>query len=106
MATINAKEWLGNESRRNKRNADLFTDIVKAAYGCDEAVLIGHHIGFQRGSDISTEDEIPSADSLIFDHPIMTAVFGDKAPDVLAELATLPVPKRDHRLAELFYGRE
>lgn len=96
------KEYLGEESVRNRNNGQLFTALVREAYGCDHAVLIGHHICFQRGSDISTENEIPSADSLIFDHTIMGNVFGTQAVPIMQRLAALDCDNRDQRLAAYY----
>jgi hypothetical protein len=92
------KDWLGYENRRNRDNAALFTAIMKRAFGNAE-VLIGHHLTFQQGGDLETENEIPSADTLMFDHTIMTAVFGDRAVDVMQHLAATPCQSRDAVLA-------
>ena len=96
--TIKAHDWLATETERNKKYAPLYTAIIKKAYGCNEAVLIGHHLCFEHDNDISTEDEIPSADSLIFDHDIMRTVFGDNAASVISTLALSPVSVRDDML--------
>lgn len=95
------KSYLSSEQERNKRAAELFTKIVKRAFG-DCEVLIGHHIGFEPDHDFQREDEIPSADSLIFDHGIMQAVFGDYYKTALISLALEPTETRDQLLAQLF----
>lgn len=99
------KDYLGTENARNKRNAQLYEDIIKAAYGQNNDVLIGHHLTFEVHGDISTENEIPAADTLIFCHELMTLVFGPIALDLMQELACLPVERRDDRLADMFYNR-
>lgn len=99
------KDYLGAENARNKQHAKLFEDIIRAAYGHNNDVLIGHHLTFEEHGNINTENEIPAADTLVFDHDLMGRVFGPQMYEVLHELAMLPVEKRDLRLAELFYGR-
>lgn len=97
------KDYLGTENARNKKNAKLFEDIIKAAYGNENDVLVGHHLVFEQHGVISTENEIPAADTLIFCHDLMGAIFGDYAVDVMVELAVLPADKRDERLGAIFY---
>lgn len=97
MSTV--KDWLGYEQARNKQHAGLYEKILKlAALGTNCTVLVGHHIGFEFNGDIDTENEIPSADTLIFDHEIMGRVFGSSAVSIMAELATIPAERRDARL--------
>lgn len=102
------KDWLSYEQSRNKANASLYERILTIAdLGPDIAVLIGHHIGFEFNKDLSTENEIPSADTLIFDHDIMSRVFGSRFVAIMAELATVPADRRDSALKrhlELKYG--
>lgn len=99
------KDWLSYEQSRNKQHAALYSSILKHAGVGADAVLVGHHIGFETGGNIDTENEIPSADTLIFDHQIMGAVFGTRAVAIMAELATLPCDKRDARLQEFYNQR-
>lgn len=105
------KDWIGYENARNKKNVQLYTDILTRALqkitGSDAvAVLIGHHLVFEfdgdaNGSlDIETENEIPSADCLMFDHEIMTAVFGADAKFIMAHLSQLDCENRDDYLRE------
>jgi hypothetical protein len=99
------KDYLGFENARNKQFAKLFEDMIRAAYGHNNDVLIGHHLTFEQHGNIATENEIPAADTLIFDHELMGRVFGPKMYEVIHELAMLPVERRDARLSELFYSR-
>lgn len=92
------KDFLGQENARNKRHAALYTAIMQRGMGTDEDVLIGHHLCFEANKDINTENEIPSADTLLFDHGVMTAVFGDKAIDIMQHLAATPTESRDEVL--------
>lgn len=98
------KDWLGTEHARNKANADLYTRLIQRAVkklsGCESiAVLIGHHLTFELNADLETENEIPSADCLMFDHALMGAVFGEAAVPLMQELAALPCEERDKRLS-------
>ena len=92
------KDYLGYENERNKKSGELFVEMVKTAFGDDNDVLIGHHLTFERHGDISTENEIPSADTLIFDHQIMEACFTHHAFTVMKDLAITPVESRDEKL--------
>ena len=95
---MNIEEYLGTENARNKRDAELLTRIVKKAFGNDEQeidVIVGHHITFTVNKNIQTVNEIPSADTLCFDHSIMKAIFGKDAPSVMMRLAQRPAAERD-----------
>lgn len=101
------KDYLGFENARNKRNADLYTRIMKAAVadGRNVAVLIGHHLTFEIDGDLGSENEIPSADCLIFDHDIMGKVFGERAIPIMRALAEVPCEQRDPLLASFMDTR-
>lgn len=102
MKTI--KDYLGYENQRNKTHAALYTRLIQRAFGNNAgnagncAVLIGHHLTFELDGDLSTENEIPSADTLIFDHSIMQAVFGADAVRIMQALASVPAEDRDDML--------
>lgn len=98
------KDYLGSENSRNRQHAKLYTDMVQRAMGAQWAVLVGHHVLYECDGDVSTEGEIPSADTLLFDHPIMTALFGERAIPIMQELAALPCESREDCLAAHFYG--
>lgn len=84
---MNVKEYLGFEQARNHRHAALYEDLLKRAFpGENITVLVGHHIGFEFNGDINTENEIPSADALLFDHAIMTKVFGEELAQTVMHL--------------------
>lgn len=109
---VDIKDWLGAEHARNKEHAALYVEIVKRAIGKltgrQVEVLIGHHITFELGCngalDITTENEIPSADCLMFDHTIMRAVFGINAVPLMMHLASIPCEERDAELAAALEG--
>lgn len=96
------KDYLGFENARNKRNAATYEKLMKKALKHDAcAVLIGHHLTFELDGDLETENEIPSADCLMFDHDLMTAAFGpDRAVSIMRYLASLPCDMRDVVLKE------
>lgn len=98
------------ENARNTLNSDLFKAIIREAYGAKD-VIIAHHLVYARddqfqGSTYETVEEIPSADTLIFDHFIAKKIWGDKWRDVLAKLAMEPCETRDQVLAELWKARK
>ena len=95
------KDFLGFENARNKLNAELYTRILKIAYPDQTDVLVGHHLCFEKHGDIQTENEIPSADTLIFDHEIMRAVFPNDWREVLGALARESAETRDDLLKRL-----
>lgn len=95
------KDYLGEENLRNKMHAPLFVRMLKEAWGPNYDVLIGHHICYQQHGNIDTENEIPAADTLLFDHDIMTKLFGDRAVCVMRELATLKPGEREKKVEQL-----
>lgn len=95
-----AKYYLSSENDRNTHHADVFNQLIQIAFGVDEVIMDGHHFLFESSEAMSVHDlsklnEMPSADTMLFDHPIMTAVFGDKAIAVMQSLAAVPVEQRD-----------
>lgn len=99
------KDYLGFEAQRNRTHAQMYTEILQVAFGTDNDVLVGHHICFEHDHKIETENEIPSADTLIFDHDIMKRAFGSMSRIVIRECADVPVEERDAKLLE-FWTRE
>jgi len=95
------KDYLGFENARNKQHAELYTRLIRLAYGKDLQVLIGHHLTFEDGGNLDTENEIPSADTLLFDHEVMRRVFPDNWKAVLMTLALAPVEERDAEALKL-----
>jgi hypothetical protein len=106
----NSKYYLQAENDRNTRHGDLFIDIIKRAFGVDEVVMVGHHFVFEpKGSmeklDLTKLNEIPSADTIMFDHDIMGEVFGEHAVRVMQDLAAVPVERRDALLRDYLSQR-
>lgn len=99
-------KYLSGEGKRNRHNADLFQALLCIAWGDNCSVMTGHHVAFLFDGDLTTEDEIPSADTLLFDLEIMGAVFGQERDAMLQHIALLPREEREavvrSRFCELY----
>ena len=98
------------ENDRNADSAELFKDIIREAYGVKD-VIIAHHLVYvtvekRDGFDYEIVQEIPSADSLIFDHAVAKKIWGEQWRLILTRLAAEPVETRDSLLHMLYYGRK
>jgi hypothetical protein len=102
---LTIKKYIPVEIARNEAATALFREMVRMVYGHDDSVLVGHHIGFEIGDDFTTENEIPSADTLITDHDVMVPIFGDNAIKVMQRLVSFPAATRDAELQRLFDAR-
>lgn len=99
------------ENNRNTENGELFKAIITEAYGADE-VCPAHHLIYVKIEkregypDSRHMDELPSADTLIFDHKVAKKIWGEENyRDVLARLALEPTDTRDKLLGDLYYAR-
>jgi hypothetical protein len=97
--TIKPKDYLTYENQRNRTHAQIYETLIKKALGAKWVVLTGHHFLYERDGDVNTEGEIPSADTVLFDHDIMTAVFGNEAINIMSDLARVPCSERESVLA-------
>lgn len=98
------------ENDRNGESSDLFKAIIREVYGVKD-VLCGHHLVYEAeevrdGFTFQVIEEIPSADTLIFDHDCAKRLWGITWEQNLVTLALTPPEHRDAKLAELYYGRE
>lgn len=106
MTLQTSKYWLQAENDRNTHHGQVFIDLIRRAFGADEVVMVGHHFVFEpKGAmealDLTKLNEIPSADTMIFDHDIMGAVFGDERAKALMVQCALTRPdERDALIAE------
>ncbi len=105
MSVDNPKYYLQAENDRNTHNGMIFIEIIKRAFRVDEVVMVGHHFVFEPQSamkqlDLTQLNEIPSADTMLFDHPIMIAVFGDEALPLMARLSQVGCEARDALVRE------
>lgn len=96
------RDFLASENERNKRHCTLYGALMQRALGKVD-IFIGHHLCFENMGNLATEQEIPSADTLLFDHDIMSAVFGNRAVEIMQHLARTPVDSRDIVL-EVYMG--
>lgn len=98
------------ENDRNAERAELYKAVVREVYGVKD-VIVGHHIVYQleeKGPDGFTytfTEEVPSADTLLFDHDAAKKIWGEKWQDMLVQLALTPVDKRDAVFEEAYYSR-
>lgn len=98
------------ENDRNAESADLFKDIIREAFGVTD-VIIAHHLVYiatekRDGFEYQIVEEIPSADSLIFNHAIAKRIWGDEHwQDNLAEFALTPESERDALLKRKWDAR-
>lgn len=101
-------------SYENDRNADCaqcFKEVIREACGVQD-VIIAHHLVYVReerhsdGFTYQVVEEIPSADTLIFDHDIARKIWGENFTSILARLACEPVETRDKLFMSLYYGRQ
>ena len=95
------QDFLAVENARNRQSAALFTKLIQSACEGSCEVIIGHHLTFEFEGRLETENEIPSADTLLFNHEFMTAVFGEEAITVMVSLAKVPCGQRDTLVAQL-----
>lgn len=100
-----AFRYLSGEGKRNRANADLFRALLCIAWGDDCMVITGHHVSFMFDGDLSTEDEVPSADCLLFDHEIMGRVFPEDYMEIMRDLAPMHRYARENHVRRLFCAR-
>lgn len=98
------------ENDRNGENSALYKAIIREAFGVSD-VICGHHLVYQiedKRSDgfvYTFVEEIPSADTLIFDHDIARKIWGPTFKKVLVLLALEPAETRDMLLGKLYNER-
>lgn len=81
------RDYLTWEDKRNSEGHKVFKRFFERAVGVPVDVVVGHHIIFIKGGDDAEPNEVPSADTVLFDHDLMGAVFGDKALPIMLTLA-------------------
>lgn len=99
------------ENDRNAVYSELYKAIIREAYGVKD-VICAHHLVYvvvEHGADgfeYQRVQEVPSADTLIFDHDVAKKIWGEALyKHVLIDLALQPIDKRDAYLADLYYNR-
>lgn len=92
------------EEERNDAGHKTYERLLRLAFGAELPVVVGHHVSFTMAD--GHLNEIPSADTAIFDHVIMERAFGGDRFTVMAELAVVAVPARDTLLLKFVEGEE
>lgn len=99
------------ENDRNAAASPCFKAMIREAYGVQD-VIIGHHLIYETrdkradGYVYEVVEEIPSADTLLFDHDVAKKIWGlSRYLDVLKILATTPQTQRDGMAAKLYAAR-
>lgn len=97
------------ENDRNAEHSELFKAIIREAYGVKD-VIIAHHLVYvtvekRDGFDYQIVEEVPSADTLIFDHEVARKIFGRSYRKVLTTLAQVPPELRDDELYQFYNYR-
>jgi hypothetical protein len=95
------KNILQSEIQRNHAGAEIFARFLTRAYKKPVHVFISHHIGYDLpvGPDEERHPiEVPSADTLLFSHELMSMVFGASADPIMRALLMC---KPEHREAHL-----
>lgn len=99
------------ENDRNSENSPLYKAIIRHVFGVED-VICGHHLIYvsryvnpQDGFTYEQVQEIPSADTLIFDHNVARKCWPDDWEANLTTLALTPPDKRDAVLEILWHGR-
>lgn len=102
------RDYFTTELARNHEHAALYTRMMQIAFGAQDDEMIGHHLSFQEHGKLDTLQEIPSADTLIFDHYVMGRVFGEDSIKIMQHLASVPFEggERDALLASYLRARE
>lgn len=98
------------ENDRNAKNRDLFAAMIKEAYGADQ-VIIAHHLVYvavdkrNDGFEYQIVEEIPSADTLIFDVVAAEKIWGERWRVILPQLSVMSTEDRDKYVKHLYYNR-
>ena len=98
------------ENDRNAENSALYKAIIREAYGVQD-VIIAHHLVYVKvemrdGFEYQIVEEVPSADTLIFDHDVAAKIWGPGFGKILVKLALEPIATRDALLAKLYGARK
>lgn len=90
-----------SEFHRNVRWTGLYKQILSRKWpGC--RVMVSHHIFVEKQD--ATVQEIPSADTILFDPSIMGAVFGSRAPARMSKLARMRPVDREKQVQRWLLG--
>lgn len=93
------------ENDRNARNRELFTQMIHEAFNTNQTIIAHHLVYSIQEDDNFLVEEIPSADTLIFDHDVMKKLFPNNWREVLTSLALTPAELRDEMLKDYYHRR-
>lgn len=99
------------ENDRNRAAADCFKRMIREAFGVTD-VIVAHHLTYVAedkradGFTYETVEEIPSADTLLFDHDAALKIWGANFKGVLRILACHPVEHRDDICRQMYEARD
>lgn len=96
--TAKQESFVRYEVDRNHRAKTVFQALLRRAYGPGSTVIISHHLTVMCSKGVV--HEIPSADTILFDHDIMHKVFGTEAPSKMVVLAKLPPHRREDKVKD------
>ncbi len=100
----------GFENVRNAISSDLFKRVIRECHEVQD-VIIAHHLVYVKterhsdGFEYQIVEEVPAADTLIFDHSVARKLFGVGFKEQLAQLACEPVETRDALYEALLNAR-
>lgn len=97
------------ENDRNAENSDLYKAIIRECFKVTD-VIVAHHLVYvtsevRDGFQYQIVEEIPAADTLIFDHEVAERIWGKNFKIVLSRLACEPASTRDNLLRKLYEDR-
>lgn len=104
------------ENDRNAEHSEFYKAIIREAFGVKD-VIIAHHLVYVteeirpdpdhpgKTYNFQIVEEIPSADTLLFDHEVAKKLWGDRWKIVLSALAVTPPEERDTLARKFFDAR-
>lgn len=97
------------ENDRNAENSELYKAIIRECFKVTD-VIVAHHLVYvtsevRDGFRYQIVEEIPAADTLIFDHEVAEKVWGLSFKEKLMLLACEPASTRDRLLRKLYEER-
>jgi len=96
------------ENDRNRCYKQLIRDVINECFEVMDTPYVRHHIVYEVPDEIqgALPQEIPSIDTVWFEHTVAKKLWGDRYLKVLSLLACEPVETRDQLMADLYYGRK
>ncbi len=98
------------ENDRNAEFSPCFKAVIREAFNVTD-VICAHHLVYVStekhadGFEYQIVQEIPAADTLIFDHGVAQKIWGADWRTILMRLAMEPVETRDQLFSAMFAAR-